>query len=133
MTPQHQPFRTAAGEPAWLTRERFADHTVIALSGELDAASTPSLRDRLHVALRDTGAYVIIDLSDVTFCDASGLAMLVGARRRTEPKGTAVILAAPRPQTARLLEVTGLLGAFTVGISVAAARTAGRGTRTAAA
>lgn len=118
---------------AGLTRERLADHTVIAITGELDIASTPSIRERLHVALQDAGAQVIIDLSGVTFCDTSGLAMLVGARRRREAKSATVILAAPRPQLARLLKVTGLLRAFTVHSSVTEAFTAGTGTRSAAA
>ncbi|TDD38679.1 anti-sigma factor antagonist [Actinomadura sp. KC06] len=111
MTPQHHPVQTAGAD---LTCERFADHTVIAISGELDVSSTPSLRERLYVALRDPGMYVVIDLSGMTFCDASGLAMLVGAQRRLEGDGTGLILARPRPHTARLLRVTGLSRAFTV-------------------
>jgi anti-sigma B factor antagonist len=118
---------------AGLTSERFADHTVIAVRGELDIASAPSLRERLRTALRDTGVYVIIDLSGVTFCDASGLALLVDARRRTEATGAAVVLVGPRPQPARLLQVTGLERAFTVRSSVTKARTTGPGTRSAAA
>ncbi|NKZ02342.1 STAS domain-containing protein [Actinomadura latina] len=127
------PTDTPSSPEAGLTRECLADHTVIAIRGELDSASTPSMRERLHVALQDTGAQVIIDLSGVTFCDTSGLAMLVGARRRREAKSATVILAAPRPQPARLLEVTGLLRAFTVRSSVTEARTAGPGPRSAAA
>ncbi|WUH99937.1 STAS domain-containing protein [Spirillospora sp. NBC_00431] len=116
-----------------LTRERLSDHTVIAISGELDIASIPSLRERLYVALRDPGMYVIIDLSGVTSCDASGLAMLVGARRRMEAKGTALILARPRPQTAGLLRATGLLHAFAVRPSGAGERATGADARSAAA
>jgi anti-sigma B factor antagonist len=126
MTPPHRdrtppatvpttvPAADASSPAAGLSRERFAEHTVITLTGDLDIASTPSLRERLHIALRNTGAHVVIDLSGVTFCDASGLALLVGARRRTEPRGTTVALAAPRPQLAKLLHVTGLFRVFTV-------------------
>lgn len=116
------PTRTASTEVG-LSREQRADHTVIALDGELDIASTPSLRERLHAALADAaladaalsdaGPRVVFDLSGVTFCDASGLALLVDARRRTGPGGT-VVLAAPRPQLLRLLRVTGLDRVFTV-------------------
>ncbi|MFI0409311.1 STAS domain-containing protein [Actinomadura sp. 3N508] len=141
MTPQQQPTRTAEVRPltgnvshkAGLTSERLADQTVITLSGDLDAASTTPLRERLYVALRDAGAYVIIDLAGVTRCDESGLAMLAGARRRTEAKGGTMVLAAPRPRMEGLLRATGLLRVFTVRSSVAAARTAGPGARSAAA
>jgi anti-sigma B factor antagonist len=50
----------------------------------------------------------------VTFCDASGLAFLVGTRRRAALQGLTVTLAAPRPNVAKLLRVTGLNRAFTV-------------------
>ncbi|MGH3241620.1 MAG: STAS domain-containing protein [Spirillospora sp.] len=141
MTPQQQPTRTAEAGPrtgtvshkAGLTSERLADRTVITLSGELDAASTTPLRERLYVALRDAGAYVIIDLADVTSCDESGLAMLVGARRRTAANGATMVLVAPRPRLQGLLRVTGLFRVFTVRSSVAEARTAGPDAQSAAA
>jgi anti-anti-sigma factor len=127
------PAPGTATSGAGLSRERLAEHTVITLSGELDIASTPSLRERLHVALRDSGAHVVIDLSGVPFCDASGLALLIDARRRARAQGATVILAAPRPQPAKLLHVTGLARAFTVCPSVSAARTVLAGPRSAAA
>lgn len=135
MTPQHRPVQTAdrRAESVGLTRERLTDHSVIAISGELDIASTPHLRERLYVALRDPGAYVVLDLSDVTFCDASGLAMLVGARRRTEAIRATLILARPRPQLARLLRVTGLLHLFIVDSSATDTRDASSDSRSAAA
>jgi anti-sigma B factor antagonist len=104
--------RTASPE-AGLSREQFAEHTLIALSGELDIATAPSLRERLRVALMDARPRVVIDLAGVTFCDASWLALLVGARLRTGARD-AVVLTAPRPQVARLLQVTGLDRVFTV-------------------
>ncbi|MDL4815277.1 STAS domain-containing protein [Actinomadura opuntiae] len=119
------PALTASSE-AGLSRERFADHTVIALSGELDIASAPSLRERLRAALADAGPRVVIDLSGVTFCDVSGLGLLVGARRRTGPDGT-VVLASPRPTMARLLNVTGLDRTFTVRPATGTGQAAGTG------
>jgi anti-sigma B factor antagonist len=118
---------------AGLSRERLPGHVLITLRGELDIATTPSLRDRLHAALQDPGPLVVIDLSQVTFCDASGLALLVGARRRTEPKGTTLVLAAPSAQLAKMLGVTGLHSAFTIRRSVASARLARPHGRSAAA
>ncbi|WP_396453212.1 STAS domain-containing protein [Actinomadura sp.] len=126
MTPQHHLVQTAdhSAEPVDLTLERLNERTVIAISGELDATSTPFLRVRLYAALRDCGAHVTVDLSDVTSCDASGLAMLVGARRRAEATGTALTLARPRPQPADLLRATGLHRVFMVGSSATDAQDA---------
>ena len=52
------------------------------ISGEIDIASVPVLRERLIGLPRPHAGRIIIDLSGVTFCDASGLAVLVGASRR---------------------------------------------------
>ncbi|MEU8118338.1 STAS domain-containing protein [Spirillospora sp. NPDC049024] len=122
-----------ASPEAGLHREQFAEHTVIAITGDLDISSVPALRGRLDVALRDAGAHVVIDLSGVTFCDASGLALLTGARRSAEPAGTAIVLAGPRPHMVRLLRVSGLSRVFAVHPSVDAARVSGAGPRSAAA
>lgn len=87
----------------------------LAVAGELDVTI---VRD-LEAWLAETGstlapgARFTIDLSGVTFCDASGLALLIDARRRTGPGGT-VVLDGPRPQLLRLLRVTGLDRVFTV-------------------
>ncbi|NDU74178.1 anti-sigma factor antagonist [Actinomadura sp. DSM 109109] len=103
-----------ASPRAGLRRETLAERTVITISGDLDIASAPALREPLETALRDAGPLVVIDLSEVTFCDASGLALLTGARRLTEPEGVTLVLAAPRPHMARLLRVSGLSRLFAV-------------------
>src|SRR4051794_40354235 len=86
-----------------LLSRRQSGHTVISIRGELDIATTASLRDRILTVLKDTTSPVIVDLSGVTFCDASGLALLVGTRRRAALHGLTVTLAAPRPNVAKLL------------------------------
>jgi anti-sigma B factor antagonist len=116
------PILDTPRERVSLSIERLLGHTLVTLSGELDIASTPALRERLNVVLRDTASLVVIDLSAVTFCDVSGLALLVGAVRRTAPRGVTLVLAAPRPQVAKLLNITGLDRVFAVHRSVADAR-----------
>ncbi|HEX2315456.1 MAG TPA: STAS domain-containing protein, partial [Thermomonospora sp.] len=88
---------------AQLTSRQTTDHLVIELHGELDIASTTALRDHLLVLLRRARTPVVIDLSGVTFCDAAGLSLLVGARRRAHLHDLPIALAAPRPQIHRLL------------------------------
>jgi anti-sigma B factor antagonist len=57
---------------------------------------------------------VIIDLSGVSFCAVSRLALLIGAKRRARLHGLTIALAAPRPNVAKLLRITGLDRAFTI-------------------
>ena len=109
-----------------LFSRRLSGHTVIAICGELDLATTAPLRDRILTILKDTTSPVIVDLSGVSFCDASGLALLVGTQRRATMHGLTVALAAPRPNLHKLLRITGLDRAFTVHPTLAAAQL-GRG------
>src|SRR4051794_1741957 len=97
-----------------LLSRRLPGHTFIAMHGELDIATTASLRVRILTILKDTTAPVIVDLSGVSFCDASGISMLLGVRRRARLHGLTITLAAPRSNVAKLLRVTGLDRAFTI-------------------
>jgi anti-sigma B factor antagonist len=105
-----------------LHTRRLPGHLVIAVCGELDLATTAALRGRMFTALNNTTKPVIIDLSGVSFCDASGLALLVGVHRRAKLHGLTVILAAPRPNVSKLLRITGLDRAFTVHPTLAGAQ-----------
>jgi anti-anti-sigma factor len=57
---------------------------------------------------------LVIDLSGVSFCDVAGLAVLIGTQRRARARGITVRLAAPRPQMAKLLRITGLDRSLTI-------------------
>jgi anti-anti-sigma factor len=61
--------------------------TIAELRGELDMTSSPDLRDQLLGLLRRSSSQLIVDLSGVTYCDASGLAVLVGTERRARLLG----------------------------------------------
>ncbi len=89
-------------------------HTVVTISGELDIASAPVLRERLLGLLRPGASRIVIDLSGVTFCDASGLAVLVGASRRADLLDGVLRLAAPTPLVATVLRLTGLHSRFEI-------------------
>ena len=82
-------------------------YLIAALSGELGIASAPALREQLLSLLR-AASHLIIDLSAVEHADASGLAVLVGSRRRARLLGGSVRLAAPSPEVARVLSATGI-------------------------
>jgi anti-sigma B factor antagonist len=99
-------------------------HKIVALRGELDIATTPVLRERLNEALNTAAALgkrLIIDLSGVSFCDASGLAVLIGTQRRARLHATPLCLAAPGPQMTKLLHITGLDRGLTIHPTLTAA------------
>ena len=72
-------------------------HVIAALSGELDIAAAPTLREKLLGLLGPAASRLIIDLSAINYADARGLTVLVGAGRRARLHGGFLRLAAPSP------------------------------------
>jgi anti-anti-sigma factor len=101
-------------------------HTVVALSGELDILCVPVLRGRLLDELRPGAGPLIVDLSRVTSCDASGLAVLVGTGHRAELLGGVLRLVAPTPAVTRVMRATGLHRRLEIFPTVLAASHVGR-------
>ncbi|WP_406318847.1 STAS domain-containing protein [Streptosporangium sp. NBC_01639] len=89
-------------------------HTVVRLCGDIDITSSPALRERLLVSLRSSTDLLVLDLSEASFHDPSGPAVLIGVQRRARPLGITVVLTSPRPQTTELLHVTGLERCLTI-------------------
>jgi len=84
--------------------------TIAKLRGDLDVATAPALRERLAtlLRLRMPMPLLVLDLAEVWFCDAAGLAVLIGTQRRATSLGITLRLAAPRSQVAGVLHATGL-------------------------
>ena len=82
--------------------------TRLVVRGELDAASAPRLRTQIRSALAAGITRVVVDLAAVSFIDAAGLGVIVGARRRlADAGGELEVVDASRP-VRRVLEITGL-------------------------
>ena len=89
----------------------------------LNIASAPALREQLLNVLRPAVSRLVLDLSAVSYADASGLAVLVGTGRRAGLLGGFLRLAAPVPAVTRVLRRTGLYRQFDIFPSVRAAIT----------
>jgi anti-anti-sigma factor len=82
--------------------------TVVKVSGVIDIATAPALREALYRTCGHCTGQLVVDLSGVSFCDASALAVLIGTKRRATLRDIPLCLAAPSPPVARLLQLTGL-------------------------
>ena len=89
---------TAAGLSISSRSEPERAYVIAALSGELDIACAPALREQLLGLLRPAASRLVIDLSAVSYADASGLAVLVATGRRAGLLGGFLRLAAPAPR-----------------------------------
>ncbi|MFI9598150.1 STAS domain-containing protein [Nonomuraea sp. NPDC052265] len=82
--------------------------TLVHLAGDIDIFTTAQLRRRLIDALAHSTGLLVVDLSQVTFCGAGGLGVLVGAQGRARSLGITLALTGVPPRMARLLHITGL-------------------------
>ena len=81
--------------------------TVIAVSGELDIHTAPDLTEVLSPAIA-AGQPVIVDLTDVTFMDSSGLSVFVTALKRAREADTTLVLVVSEPRVLRVFWFTGI-------------------------
>ena len=88
-----------------------ADHaggqTTVHLTGVLDMSTVGLLRETIEPLLRD-GADVVVDLSEVTFCDSTGLGAIVTLHRRAGMDEATFALRSPRQRVAAVLKMTGV-------------------------
>ncbi len=54
---------------------------VLRVSGELDLVTSPVLRQRVHDEVAEGRRSLVLDLSEVFFCDSSGVGVLIATRR----------------------------------------------------
>jgi anti-sigma B factor antagonist len=104
------PAPTVVPSPA--ARPPAAAPVVLVVTGALDVTTLPRVRDQLEQALTGRPDRVVVDLSDCTFVDASALAVLLDAHRRTSRTGGVLTLRGSCPRVLRLLSLTGLRRVF---------------------
>ncbi|MEU2391794.1 STAS domain-containing protein [Streptomyces sp. NPDC007369] len=105
---------------------RMDSAVVLLLSGELDHDTAEPLRAALEAALAAGGPLrLIVDCGGLSFCDSTGLNMLLRARLAAEAAGGSVELSGLGRQVARMLRLTGADGVFTIHRDLAAALPSG--------
>jgi anti-sigma B factor antagonist len=100
--------------------ERNEDGAVLSLSGELDMATAPALRQAIVGAVSDGATDLVLDLGEVSFCDSVGLGIIVGGLKRARSHGGDLRLRSVPARLAETLTLTGLDRAITVESSAAA-------------
>lgn len=84
----------------------------LVLRGEIDVKTAPQLESALSDA---TGQTVLVDLSDVTFIDSTGLRVLAMERARFESEDRQLVVCAPDDSVVlRTMRLAGLAGDFRV-------------------
>ncbi len=102
-----------------MTELNLALHTtdsgyVLEATGELDNCSAPQVRDVLMDLRLDPGQQLVVDLSGVTFCDSSGITVLIASRNHALAAGAGIALAAVPERITRIFRIVGLEQVFAV-------------------
>ncbi len=84
------------------------DETVVALAGELGMSTADQLSGTVNEQLRLGPGRIVLDLSDLTFCDSLGLGTLVVLSRQARVQQTYLVVRNPSPFFTRMLDVTGV-------------------------
>jgi anti-anti-sigma factor len=98
-----------------LTEEELDSRThVIAVSGEIHVSTAPQFSRRLNDAIGQGKTAVVLDLSDVTFIDSTGLSVLLNGLRRVTRRGGRMAIVCTNPTVLRLFEITRLDTTFDI-------------------
>ncbi|MEU4829004.1 STAS domain-containing protein [Actinomadura sp. NPDC023710] len=81
----------------------------VELCGELDVATAPALLDRVGLLIaQETPPRIALQLSQVSFCDSSGVNAFIRLWKRVSAVGGELVVLRPRPRLAELLARIGL-------------------------
>ncbi|KIF73069.1 anti-anti-sigma factor [Streptomyces sp. 150FB] len=98
----------------------------IELVGELDHHSAPQVRGLLPGLVVEEGQQLVVDLAGLTFCDSSGITVLIAARNHALASRATVALAAVPDHVSRIFRIVGLDQVFPVHPTAQAAEAAWR-------
>ncbi|MGH3326625.1 MAG: STAS domain-containing protein [Streptomycetales bacterium] len=87
---------------------------VLSIAGEIDLGNADQLRDRVAELVSTGRPFVVLDLSDVTFCDSVGLSALVASLRQAYAREGWLRLAALQPAVLKVFRLTALTKVFPI-------------------
>lgn len=97
-----------------VTSTNHGELMVLALEGELDIYTVGAFRQESE-KIDPGAAQVVVDLTDVTLLDSSGLGALVSLLNRARAADGLLGIVCPQRHLRRVFEITGLRRAFVFG------------------
>lgn len=91
------------------TTERLENTLRIRLQGEIDHYGASEVRARIDDALEaERPAALLLNLSAVSFCDSSGLGLVMGRLRKCERLGIQMTVEDPSDAVKKILRIAGM-------------------------
>jgi anti-sigma B factor antagonist len=85
-----------------------SDRYVITVSGEVDLATSPDLDTAIIAALDSGAGSLVVDLTDVSFMDSSGLGVIVRGLKRCREADKDLDLVITNERVLKVFGITGL-------------------------
>ena len=90
------------------SRTRQRPQAVLALEGELDVANAADAQKRMLSLDLRRGAQLVLDLSELTFMDSTGIRVILQAEQYARMHGAELVIVRPPDDVMRVLELVGL-------------------------
>ncbi|EWT03653.1 anti-sigma B factor antagonist [Intrasporangium oryzae NRRL B-24470] len=97
-----------------ITRVDHGDRTVVHLGGEIDVYTAPLVREKLDEQIQAGRTDLVVDLTNVTFLDSTGLGVLVGRLKLARTRGGALRLVGTEERVLKVFSITGLDKVFEI-------------------
>jgi anti-sigma B factor antagonist len=97
---------------------------IIAITGEIDLACSPELREILHAHAKARRPALLLDFTGVKYVDSSGLATLVEYVRLVQGFGGRLALAEVNPRVRTIFDLVRLSEIFPIYATIEEAKTA---------
>ena len=87
---------------------------IVGLKGEVDLYTCPELKEELLRVIHNGAALVVVDLTETTFIDSTGLGVLIRGVERLNTEGGRLTVVCVDPNMVKVFEVTGLNRVFSI-------------------
>jgi anti-sigma B factor antagonist len=96
-----------------IVEQRGDGSVTLSVTGEIDVATAPALRERIDGVI-EAGVVLVVDLLGVSFLDSTALGVLIAAHKRCEESGTVLRIVVSEPRLVKIFEITGLTELLTI-------------------
>jgi anti-sigma B factor antagonist len=88
------------------------DATYLHVAGVLDVATALGVEDAAFAAMQTPRSTLVVDLSELTSCDSTGIHALASISRGTRRSGVRLLVVSPPATVLRTIDVAGLAHMF---------------------
>ena len=97
-----------------ITEDKHDDVTVCMIEGEINITTSPDLRKAFDALIKNNVGKVVVDLTNVSYIDSSGLATLVEMFQRLKKIGGRLRFAGMNQKIRSIFEITKLHKLFEI-------------------